>query len=220
MYLVTMSENEKRVIFAIILVAIVVLAVIGLLGAIVFRIMKWQSKKMDVLCHDVTVTRVVSDKKHFISYGRKKNWREFFRQAWIPVTILLANMVFILIYEACVGWNYSPFSLDNGFSSLFLTWKISDTEYVNWGLIAFRKWVVTHYPTFVPGAWAGYIFGTVLIGAGGWYLVTIQCLVSRTVRLYKLSNSIFSKSLEDYNQNKAITDQVNNGNINNPNSLN
>ena len=47
---------------------IVVIVFIGLLGYILFRIMKWQSKKMDSLVHDVVVTRVITDKKAFIKY--------------------------------------------------------------------------------------------------------------------------------------------------------
>lgn len=216
--LIQLSENDKRVIFAIVLVAIILFVVIGLIGSLIIKVMKWQGKKIDNLCHDVTVTKVIKDRKHFIQYGRKKNWREFFRQSWIPVVILLADLIFILIYEGVVGWNYNPFSMDNGFGTLLFTWKISETEYVNLWIIAFRKWILVHSPTFVPSAWPGYVFVPILIGAGLWYLVTIQCLLSRTIRLYKLGDSIFSKSLEGFTQNKTITDQLNNGNINNNSS--
>jgi len=189
--LIALTENDKRVLFAIILVVIVIFVVIGLLGSIVVRVMKWQGKRMDTLCHDVTVTRVVNDKKHFIKYGRIKNWRTFFKQAWIPVCILLADAIFIIVYESVVGWNYNPFSMENGFGTWLFTWRISETEYVDLGFLAFRKWEVTHAPQFVPSAWPGYIFVTVLIGAGCWYLVAIQCLLSRTIRLYKLGSDIF-----------------------------
>ena len=217
--LIQLTENDKRVILAIILIVVVILVVIGLIGSIIYRVMKWQSKKMDTLVHDVTVTRVITNKKHFMAYGRKKNWREFFKQAWIPFLILLADFIFIMIYEACVGFNYNPFSQDNGFASLFFTWKLSDTEYINLGLLAFRKWEVTHSPEFIPSAWPGYIFTTILIGGGLWYFIAVQCLVSRTFRLYVLSKSIFEKSLEGYNQNAAISNEINSS-VNNPNNTN
>lgn len=216
--LIQLTENDKRVLIAIVIVVIVILALIGLIGSIIYRVMKWQAKKMDTLCHDVTVTRVITDKNHFIKYGRKKNWREFFKQAWIPFLILAADFIFIMIYESCVGWNYNPFSQDNGFASLFYTWELSSTEYINIWLLAFRKWVVTHEAQFIPSAWPGYIFGFVLIGGGAWYLVAVQCLVSRTFRLYTLSKSIFEKSLEGYNQNDAISKEINSASVNSQNN--
>lgn len=209
--LVQLSENDKRVIIAIVLVVIILFVVVALLGSLIIKVMKWQGKRIDTLCHDVTITRVVSDKKHFLEYGRKKNWRTFFKQGWIPIVILLADVIFIIVYESCVGWNYNPFSLENGFGSWFFTWRISETEYVDLWLIAFKKLEVVHTPEFVPSAWPGYIFCPILLGAGLWYIITIQCLLSRTIRLRKLSNDIFSKSLDGFNQNKAINDQLNNG---------
>ena len=70
--LLTLSDNDKRIIFSLLLIFVVVIVLIGLLGYILYRIMRWQSKKMDHLVHDVVVTKVITDKKAFIKYGRYK----------------------------------------------------------------------------------------------------------------------------------------------------
>ena len=45
--LVQLSENDKRIIIAICLVLILVFVLIGLLGSLIIRTMKWQAKKCD-----------------------------------------------------------------------------------------------------------------------------------------------------------------------------
>ena len=64
--LVTLSENDKRMIFSILLIVILLLVLIGVLGYALFRIMKWQSRKMDTLIHDVVVYKVITDKNDIL----------------------------------------------------------------------------------------------------------------------------------------------------------
>ena len=124
--LVTLSDNDKRLIFSILLIVIVLLVLIGFLGYLLFRIMKWQSKKMDTLIHDVVVNKVITDRKHLVKYGRSKNWALFFKQAYIPLLIIIAGVIVLIIHDAVNDyWNYNPFSTVDGFGTLFWTWKAS-----------------------------------------------------------------------------------------------
>ena len=43
---------------------------------------------------------------------------------------------------------------------------------------------------------------TCLIIGGVWYLIALQSLISRTIRMYQLSTSAFEKTLEGFNQNQ------------------
>ena len=43
-----------------------------------------------------------------------------------------------------------------------------------------------------------------MIVGGSWYLIAIQSLISRTIRMYKLSTTVFEKSLEGFNQNEPF----------------
>lgn len=209
--LISLSDGDKRLIFALLLIFIIILVFIGLLGFILMRIMKFQSKKMDTLVHDAVVTKVIKDKKHLIRYGRNKNWAYFFKQAYIPMIIIVVGFIVLIIHNSVNNyWGYNPFSTYDGFGTLFFTWKLSG-DYTGGSLIRFAKLVLDNTPHFTAIAWCGYIFGPCILVGGTWYLVAVSSLLARTVMLYKRSKTLFEKSLEGYNQNEAL----NNTNTNN-----
>ena len=209
--LLSLSDGDKRLIFALLLILIIVVVFIGLLGYLMMRIMKVQSKKMDTLVHDAVITKVVSDKKHFIKYGRNKNWAYFFKQAYIPMIIILVGFIVLIIHNSINNnWGYNPFSTYDGFGTLFFTWKLSG-EYTDGSLIKFAKLVLDNTPHFDAKAWCGYIFGPCILVGGTWYLVAVSSLLARTVMLYKRSKTLFEKSLDGYHQDEAL----NNTNTNN-----
>ena len=208
--LITLSDNDKRLIFSLLLILVVVIVLIGLLGYILYRVMKWQSKKMDSLVHDVVVTKVITDKKSFIKYGRYKNWALYFKQAYIPLLIILFAFIILIVHNSITSdWSYNPFSTYDGFGTIFFTWKNSG-EYTDGSLIKFAKLVVDNKPHLINIAWAGYIFGPSILVGGVWYFRVASCLLSRTILLYKRGHDIFEKSLEGYNQSEAIQSEVNN----------
>ena len=210
--LISLSENDKRLIFALLIVIILIIVLVGYLGYLLIKLMKWQSKKMDTLIHDVVVTKVITDRNHLLSYGRKKNYALFFKQVCIPLAIIAVGIIVLLIRDAVYNdYAYNPFSVENGFGSIFWTWKLSD-EFVGGDLIRFNKIVVDNYPHFVAEAWAGYIVSPCLLVGGAWYFVVIASLLSRTILLYKRSREVFEKSLEGYNQTKIETNEINQNN--------
>ena len=207
--LVTLSENDKRLIFSILLVVILVLVLIGFLGYALFRVMKWQSKKMDTLIHDVVVHKIITDKKHLVNYGRKKNWALFFKQAYIPVLIMIAGAVVLIIHNSIYNnWAYNPFSTVDGFGTIFWTWKASGESYgLPTDLIRFQIIVLDNTPHLVASAWAGYVACPLLLVGGTWYLIAVSSLLARTFLLYKRSREVFEKSLDGYRQNETPTVQ-------------
>ena len=201
--LISLSDSDKRLIFALVLIFIVVIAFIGLLGYILKKFMKWQSKKIDSLVHDAVVTKVVNDKKHFIKYGRSKNWAYFFKQAYIPVIIIIVGFIVLIIHNSIENnWSYNPFSTYDGFGTLFFTWKLSG-EYTDGSLIKFAKLVLDNTPHFDAKAWAGYIFGPCVLVGGTWYLIAASALLSRTVMLYRRARTVYEKSLDGFHQHEA-----------------
>lgn len=203
--LISLSDGDKRLIFALLLIIIIILVFIGLLGYLLMRIMKFQSKKIDTLVHDAVVTKVVNDKRHLIRYGRNKNWAYFFKQAYIPIIIIIVGFIVLFIHNSIYNnWGYNPFSTYDGFGTLFFTWKISG-EYTQGTLIKFAKLVLDNTPHFDAIAWCGYIFGPCILVGGTWYLVTASSLLARTILLYKRSKTVFEKSLDGYHQNEAMT---------------
>ena len=213
--LISLSESDKRIIFAILIVAILVLVLIGYLGYLIVKLMKWQGRKMDTLIHDVVVTKVITDRKHLIRYGRKKNWALFFKQAYIPLIIVIVGFIVLLIRNSIYNdFSYNPFSVENGFGSLFWTWKLSN-EYIGGDLIKFNKIVLDNQPHFVAEGWGGYIVAPCFLVGGLWYLIAVSALIGRTVKLYIRSREVFEKSLDGFTQaqsgavNQNVT--VNNG---------
>ena len=200
--LVTLSDNDKRLIFSLLLVVIIILAFISFLGYALFRLLKWQGKKTDTLIHDVVVYKVITDKKHLIRYGRKKNWTLFFKQVYIPFIILLVGGIVLFIHNSLTNnWAYNIFSTTDGFGTLFWTWRATgEMTGAQFDLIRFQKIVVDNTPHLVREAWAGYIVGLCILVGGTWYLVISSCLLARTFYLYKRSKEVFEKSLEGYRQ--------------------
>ena len=215
--LVTLSESDKRIIYALLIVIILVIVLIGYLSYLLVKLMKWQGKKMDTLIHDVVVSKVITDRKHLVSYGRKKNWALFFRQAYIPLIIILVGFIVLLIRDSIYNdFAYNPFSIENGFGSLFWTWKASG-DYIGGELIKFNVIVIDNTPHFVPEGWCGYVSAPCFIIGGVWYLVTITSLIARTIKLHIRAREVFEKSLDGYALSQSGANAVNN-NANNASS--
>ena len=206
--LISLSENDKRLIFAILIIFVLVFVLIGYIGFVVTRIMKWQGKKMDTLVADAVVTRVITNKRHFLRYARKKNWRLFFKQAYIPIIILFVGAIVLIIRDAIYhDFSYNPFNKETGFGSILFLWDFSVCFKVE-GVSLIVNWPeLVNTPHLVLDAWGGYVFGTFMIVGGVWYFLALQSLISRTIRMYSLSTSAFEKSLEGYNQNVHYAQQ-------------
>ena len=155
---------------------------------------------MDTLIHDVVVTKVITNRRHLIRYGRKKNWALFFKQAYVPLIVIALGFVVLLIRNSIYNdFSYNPFSVENGFGSIFWTWKLSN-DYVGGELIKFNIIVLDNQPHFVKEAWAGYIVAPCFLVGGIWYFIVSSALVARTLQIQKRSREVFEKSLDGFTQ--------------------
>lgn len=208
---ISLSEKDKRVILIFFLLLIVTIAFIAVIGAIITRVMKWQGKRMDDLTHDVVVTNVIDNKKDFLRFARTKNWYLFFKQAWIPLVILLVSALVLIIHNSVVGWDYDLLDYEKtGFNTLFFIWDFNDPEIFHtfFGIKMLADWPkIINYPHFTLEAWASYIFFFGMMVGGTWYLIVLQCVIARTIRMYKLSYDIYGKSLEGFNKYKNDQEQ-------------
>lgn len=210
-FLIALSENDKRLIFAILIVLILVFVLIGYIGFLVTKVMKWQGKKLDTIVADPVVTRVITDKHHFIRYARKKNWRLFFKQSYIAILILLFAAIILIIRDAIYrDFSYNPFNKDNGFGTLLFVWDFS-VCFRREGISLILNWpALINTPHFVWEAWGGYLFTIALLIGGIWYIIALQALIARTIRMFQLSTSAFEKSLDGFNQNVQYQQQQQN----------
>lgn len=200
------SENTKRALYIAFLLLIIILALLSLIGALVIRITKYQGSLLDREISDpIKKCRLIKDQKHFMKYATKKNRLIFFKQSAIPLAIVFGGVAILLLYYIITdNWSYNPWSVENGFGSLFFTWDFSTIITVNPGgatgvLVNWPQ--VSHYPTFDIHNWCGYISCTAWLVGGLWYLYTVQGLIGRTLRILHLRKSMFEKSLENFNVN-------------------
>lgn len=210
---ISLSDKDKRVILIFFLLLIVIVAFIAVIGAIITRVMRWQAKKMDDLTHDVVVTNVINNKKDFIHYARIKNWRYYFKQAWIPLIILVVSILVLVIRNTATNdWAYDLLDYKKtGFNTLFFIWDFNDPaiHHTFFGIDLICDWpTLINTPHFSLDAWASYLFFFGVLIGGGWYLVVLQCLIARTIRMYKLSYDLYTKSLEGYNKYKEEDKQL------------
>ena len=99
LFLIKLSENDKRIIIALLFAIIILFVLIGLLGSLVIRIMKWQGKKCDELINGVVINRIVTTPHQLKAYARKKNSRYFIKQAWIPVILITVGTLVLVIHK-------------------------------------------------------------------------------------------------------------------------
>ena len=208
--LIQLTENDKRIIFALCIVIILLFVVIGLLGSLVVRTMKWQGKKCDTLVSDVVTNRIVTTPHQLRRYANVKNARCFLKQAWIPLILMIVGVLIIVIHNAVLNnWLYNPFNIDDGFGSLLFVWKLSynnpDEYTIIFGVKILAKWVLINEPHFVIEGLCAYIAVPLGIVGAVWYLVAAQAYLARTIRSWKLSKTVFEKSLEGFNQNTPST---------------
>ena len=223
---IALTEKDKRVLLILFLLIIVVIAFVAVIGAIITRVMRWQGQKMDDLTHDVVVTNVVSNKKQFLRYARIKNWRYFFLQAWKPLLILLVTALVLIIHNSATNnWGYDLLDYKHtGFTTMFFLVNFDDPTIYHsfFGLNIICDWPKPlNIPHFEVEAIVSYIFFLGMLIGGTWYLIVLQCVIARTIRMYKLSYTMYHKSLNGYNkydqlknpaspQNPAGYDQINN----------
>lgn len=204
--LIKLSENDKRVIIAIFLILILVFVLIGLIGSLIVRTMKWQGKKCDTLVSDVVTNSIITTPSQLRVYARKKNARYFIKQAWIPILLILTGVLIIIIRDAVKSdWSYNPFNINDGFGTLLFICDFEHAQYVTiFGITVLADWPPFITPHFEQAALVSYFAVPPLIIGACWYLVAAQAYLARTIRAYKLSKTVFEKSLEDFNQNTPL----------------
>ena len=197
--LISLSENDKRLIFALLIVVILILALIGYLSYLLVKLIKWQGKKIETLTADAVNTKVIIDPKHLRSYGRKKNWALFFKQATIPLAIIVVGAIILFIRNSVYNdFSYNIFSTEDGFGTIFWTWKLSgDLTGTSLDLIRFNIIVVDNTPHLVAEAWASYIVAPCFLVGGLWYFIVASSLLGRTIHLQIVSRTKFEKEIKE-----------------------
>lgn len=216
-FLIALTENDKRILIAIGLLFILVFVLVGYIALIIERVMKRQAKKAGIMMHDVVAAKVITNEKEFVKFGRKKNNRLFFKQAYIPFLILLAALITYILYGAITrNWGLKIFDHEKeGFGTLLFLWDFAKAPRVQWfGIQIISGWPpILNTPHFEVNAMASYLIVPCIFVGGIWLLITVQAHISRAFRIKKLSKTVFNPTLD--NVQVASPLQNNNQNPNN-----
>lgn len=193
--LIKLSENEKRVLIALCLLILVVIVIVGYLYLLVKKIMDRQGKQIDKMMYDIMKARVIIDAKTFRKVSLYKSHLYFLKKTWIPFSIMAVFTFAILIYGWASGdagmkffgqaWQDLSFRLKWPMGEFFglhvpVDWPvISKTSDFSWDIGKYLSLVCT----------LGGLYGAIT------YLVQVQALIARYLRIIKLKKTYFSKDL-------------------------
>ena len=215
-FLITISENEKRMLLVLLAAVILVFVLIGLLGLLVKRIMSSQAKRADTFMYDLVYTKAIKNPRHFRRVGFKKNHRLLFQQSWIPFLILLVAAAFLVTYMAIADhWNLNVFDYygtdgtdGEGFMTLFFIFDFANApKSTFFGMQIVSDWPpLLSSPYLSANAWPSYVFVPIFLTGAIWYLICVQAFIARTWRILVMSKKSFEKSLDNYDATKNPID--------------
>ena len=197
--LIKLTENDKRLIIVVLLLFILLFVIAGYVGLLVRKIMNAQASKADDMLHDVVEAGVITNERKLFLFGIRKNYREFFRRAWIPFLVMLVGSTVLLLNCAfSKNWSYNIWDYEKqGFNTLFYVhdWSVFFASSEEGFAITWPKLIST--PHFSIEAWASYVFVPSMIVGGSWFTFQVQGYIARTIRIYKISRKAFRKTMEN-----------------------
>lgn len=198
-----LSESDKRVLIALILIVILVLIIVGYLVKLIKYIVKQQAHYIDKAMYDILDANLITEKKMFFKVAWEKSRRKFYFDARIPMIVLLLSLALILIYQTVIG-NYSWEFVGNYLydASFDLHWP---TEKF-FGMTLISDWPsISRASAFhfdKVGAWISYIFFITALYGTIHFLVCTCALMARDIYTIKIGNEYFHKDLKDLKQAK------------------
>ena len=108
---IKLSEGDKRLIFVIFLALLILLIIVGAIGYLITKVMKYQASRLETAVYDVVVTKVITDEKAFKKYAWKKNVQILLRQTWKPIAVIAFGFIILLIRAIIYNnWGYNPWN--------------------------------------------------------------------------------------------------------------
>ncbi len=206
--LIKLSENDKRILIALILVILLVVIIVGYLTKLIRYIMRKQGRVIDNMMVDIVRTNLVSNPKEFKKVAREKNFRHFYFQALPPMCVLLLLVIILGLYQIFTektNLDYIFYYLSE--MSIELEWPTSYFFGIN---------IISDWPTIVNGptfyfnfdSIIAYVSLLVIIYFTIHFLICVQALIAREIRISKAAVSVFQKDLDALpkNLNQNLTD--------------
>lgn len=212
--LINLTENDKRLIIAILLIFILLFVIIGFFGILVQKIMKFQGKRGEHLIHDVAYARVCPTEAKLRFYGYRKNIRYFTKTSWIPMLILFIGAATYFICSAAYGHliNLHDFgtapagevvtSGGEGWLNMFFVWDLKHPHHAEFfGMNLISGFDLLSKPHMTTKSIPAYIFFFSMVIGGVWWFICVQAYIARAFYIYKASRKAFLKNMDDIDGN-------------------
>ncbi|MDD6301911.1 MAG: hypothetical protein PUA56_01160 [Bacillales bacterium] len=206
--LVSLSENDKRVLIALLLVFILILLLFGYLVKLIKFICNVQGEFVDKSMYDILDANLITTRKEFNRISLEKNRRKFYFEARIPMLILISMFFIVLIYQIVISnfsWEFMVFYLKE--ACIKLSWPTQKL----FGIPFISDWPTVIKPAVFYlnkfDAWLTYIFTLVASYGVIHFLVCVCALLSRNYRTFTAGRDYFKKNINDLKKAK-----INSGN--------
>lgn len=202
-----------KIILVVFFIVIFAFTIIGLIGALIGKIFRYQEKQVDKDMGPLVVSRVCDNAKDFKKLASKKSMDRFFKVSQLPIIFLFISLILYVIYGAKYGrWNDSLIDRETGVATLLYTFDFkeffSNFPNIDWSLIK----VYAPSPYTDERIFNYFIFLFLLLGSVI-YLIDVQAYVARKYRIIKMAKKVYSANLDEmdlrdfYNKDlKAPTD--------------
>ena len=202
-YLVKLSETDKRILITVFLAVILVFLLIGLLVNIIRKIMAHQGRAVDTYMYDLLKAKVITKPREFRKIGFIKNFQTLYKKITLPIILLAIAFVICLVrYIVTKDLFFATyFTNDKGIGSLFYQWDWANAEkasILNIPIFLPSKWPDTlNSPHFVanPSSIMAYISFPFLLVGLILYFNHLLAFISRSIQTIKLSKTFFQKDL-------------------------
>lgn len=149
--LVRLSEEDKRMIYTLIIVFLVLIALIGLIARGIVSYMRFKGREVDNYTHDLVKYGVLAKPRHFRKYVFAREFKTFTKSNRLPILIIVLAGLGVYLYLDLVA--HQPISvvltaLDG--LGITVTWPTPEPFF---GLVIPNDWptIDPNFPAFANG---------------------------------------------------------------------
>ena len=194
---ITLSETEKRVLFIVFLLFILLLFLVGLFTHLNEKMIVKQGKKLDKHVSGYVKYGFATNEKEFKKVSRSKNHLLLLKQMAIPFIILTVTLTGFFIYLGVSKQNFSY--IWKIYYDMLLRFEVKSTKILGF-IEVWEEWPKLTADSFVfhgtPEAIVAYIFLALMLVGFFFYFRATYNFIARTKRYKDKSRDIFETEIE------------------------
>lgn len=207
--LISLNENDKRVLIALLLIFVLVLLLFGYLVRLIKYIANEQGKFVDKSMYDILDANLITSRKEFNKISFEKNRRKFYFASRAPMFTLIAALLMLFIYQIIINnfsWDFIGYYLKE--ATVVLEWPTTKI---------FGLDIICDWPTVIKqasfhineaGAWITYILTITFTYVFIHFMICVCALLARNYRTIVAGSDYFSKNINDLKKAKINSGKI------------